>query len=158
MRTCLHGTNAAAASPFAYGKRFCREAFPAGSLKGQRRPGAVNSQKGSHSRKGSPPEIAYEAVTVHFDGDKEPLRVSRVQRLAESRVPGSGERALWVVDAPSSKLQPKGSPQVVTVSAQGFPEMALILIPPEEIDFLLLETTDETREASVEEALEGLPA
>ena len=46
----------------------------------------------------------------------------------------------------------------MTVSAQGFPEMALILIPPEEIDFLLLETTDETQEASVEEALEGLPA
>ena len=84
--------------------------------------------------------------------------MSRVQRLAESRVPGSGERALWVVDAPSSKLQPKGSPQVVTVSVEGFPEMALILIPPEEIDFLLLETTDETQEASVEEALEGLPA
>jgi hypothetical protein len=161
VRTCLHGTNAAAASPFAYGKRFCREAFRSRSLKGQRRPGTVNSQKGSHSsvhdkkitslhiirghppgiplkpaqtasnpialriasrvnrsyspvvlrsepfkpdcegssdfcrvprshsQKGSPPEIAYEAVTVHSDGDKEPLRVSRVQRLAESPVPGS---------------------------------------------------------------------
>jgi hypothetical protein len=92
------------------------------------------------------------------ESEPESEEVSPVQRLAESRVPGSGERALWVVDAPSFKLQPKGSPHVVTVSARGLPEMALILTAPEEIDFLLLETTDETREASVEEALEGLPA
>ena len=86
--------------------------------------------------------ISYESVTIHYrDEDRDPLTVSRVIELVESHFPGSGERALQVIDDPGKRL------------TSGLLEGTLILIPPEEVDHIVLEDGGERETKLVEEVI-----
>ena len=88
--------------------------------------------------------VTYDSVTIHYRAeDEEPMTVERVHRLADSFFPGSGERALQVIDDPR-----KGPPQ-------GLFDVDLILIPPEEISRLVLRKGEKETTVTAEEALSG---
>jgi hypothetical protein len=72
-----------------------------------------------------------------------PLTVKRVHRLADSFFPGSGERALQVIDDPRKR------------HAGGLFNVDLILIPPEEISHLVLRKEEKEKTVTAEEALSG---
>ncbi|WP_103027684.1 hypothetical protein [Salinibacter altiplanensis] len=89
-------------------------------------------------------EVTYDSVTIHYRAEEEePLTVERVHRLTDSSFPGSGERALQVIDDPWKK------------PIRGLFEVDLILIPPEEISHLVLREGDKETTATVEEVLSG---
>jgi len=89
-------------------------------------------------------EVTYDSVTIHYRTDgEEPFTVDRVIRFADSFFPGSGERALQVIDDPR-----KGPPR-------GLFEVELILIRPEEISHITLRKGGEETTATVEEVLAG---
>jgi len=88
-------------------------------------------------------EVIYDSVTIHYRAeDEEPFTVERVIRFADSFFPGSGERALQVIDDPWKK------------PIRGLFEVDLILVPPEEISHLILRKGEEETTATVEEVLE----
>jgi len=86
--------------------------------------------------------IAYDSVTIHHRAEgEEPLTVERVIRFADSIFPGSGERALQVIDDP--RKGPVG----------GLSNVDLILVPPEEISHITLRDNEKETTATVEEVL-----
>jgi len=88
--------------------------------------------------------ITYESVTIHFrEEGRDPMTVSRVMSLVESCFPGSGERALQVIDDPRKR------------PSEGLFEATLILIRPDEIDRLVLQDGAETKTVSAEEIIGG---
>ncbi|WP_103027176.1 hypothetical protein [Salinibacter altiplanensis] len=88
--------------------------------------------------------VTYDSVTVHYQaGGEEPFTVERVIRLADSFFPGSGERALQVIDDP--RKGPVG----------GLFDVDLILIPPEKISHLVLRKGEKVTTVTAEEALSG---
>ena len=88
--------------------------------------------------------VTYDSVTVHYRSEEEePFTVERVIRLADSFFPGSGQRALQVIDDP--RKGPVG----------GLFDVDLILIPPEEISHLVLRKGEKETTVTVEEALSG---
>ncbi len=87
-------------------------------------------------------EVTYDSVTIHYRGEgEEPFTVERVIEFADSIFPGSGERALQVIDDPG-----KGPPR-------GLFSVDLILIPPEEISHITLRKGEAETTATVEEVI-----
>lgn len=94
-------------------------------------------------------EVTYDSVTIHYRTDgEEPFTVDRVIRFADSFFPGSGERALQVIDDPR-KGPPRGLFEVELF------EVELILVRPEEISHITLRKGGEETTATVEEVLAG---
>ena len=84
----------------------------------------------------------YDSVTIHFTAaGKEPVTIDRVIDLVKSRFPGSGDRALQVLDDPLKDL------------SLGLFEVKVLLFHPEEIDHLVLREGKEETIASVEEVI-----
>jgi hypothetical protein len=86
--------------------------------------------------------VTYGSVTIHYRAEsEEPLTVKRVIEFADSIFPGSGERALQVIDDP--RKGPVG----------GIFNVELILVPPGEISHITLRKGEEETTATVEEVL-----
>jgi hypothetical protein len=91
-------------------------------------------------------EVTYDSVTIHYRAEgEEPFTVERVIRFADSIFPGSGERALQIIDDPR-----KGPPRSLFAAK-------LILIPPEEISHITLRKGEQETTATVEEVLGDTP-
>lgn len=87
-------------------------------------------------------QVTYESVTICFrEEDRDPLTIGRVIELVESHFPGSGDRALQVIDDPSKR------------PSRGLLEATLILIRPKEIDHLVLRGEGETETKLVDEVI-----
>ena len=64
-------------------------------------PGSENDHQPESTGSPGRREVTYDSVTIHYRAeDEEPMTVSRVTRLADSFFPGSGKRALQVIDDP----------------------------------------------------------
>jgi len=86
--------------------------------------------------------VKYDKVTVHFEGEREPIVVERVRRLAKSIFPGSRDPALQIIDDP---IRPVG---------ESLFDVDLILVRPSEIDHLVLQEGEEKRVAHLEDIFE----
>jgi|APHM01.1.fsa_nt_gi hypothetical protein len=75
--------------------------------------------------------VRYEKVTVHFEGETEPMVVRGVAELAKSHFPESGDPALQIIEVPSGPVG--GS------LAEGFFDLELNLARPSKIDYLVLQ-------------------
>lgn len=86
--------------------------------------------------------ITYDSVTIHFrDEAADPVTIDRVIDLVDSRFPGSGDRALQVIDDPTKDL------------SVGLLETKVFLFRPEEIDRLVLRAVEEEVTPAVEEVI-----
>jgi hypothetical protein len=90
--------------------------------------------------------IKYDKVTVHFEGDTDPMVVRGVAELAKSHFPESGDPALQIIEAPSSPAGGSGR-----AFAGGLFNLELNLARPSEIDYLLLQEGEEERTAELED-------
>jgi len=86
--------------------------------------------------------ITYDSVMIHYQAEgEEPFTVDRVIRFVDSFFPGSGRRALQVIDDPQ-----KGP-------VEGIFNVELILVPLEEISHITLRKGEKETIATVEEVL-----
>lgn len=88
--------------------------------------------------------VKYDKVTVHFEGEREPMVVEQVSELAKSHFPGSRKPALQIIDVPSGPME--GSP-----IGGGLFDLELNLARPSEIDHLVLQEGEEERIAYLED-------
>jgi len=83
---------------------------------------------------------------IHYQAEgEEPFTVDRVIRFVDSFFPGSGRRALQVIDDPQ-----KGP-------VEGIFNVELILVPPEEISHITLRKGEAETTATVEEVIGDAP-
>ena len=120
-------------------------------------PGDTSPEESSSEAPGLRGRPPYDAVTAYFTCEEGPFRVRQVQSLRRSEVPGTGEPAVQVVQAPWAPVPERdlgaAGPGVLEARAEGLFEMHLILLWPGKIDYLVFERGGERWEASLEEAL-----
>ncbi|MCS3679366.1 hypothetical protein GGP72_003320 [Salinibacter ruber] len=96
--------------------------------------------------------IRYDKVTVHFEGDTDPMVVRGVADIAKSHFPENGDPALQIIEVSSS---PEGNSDV-DLTGRPF-NLELNLARPSKIDYLVLQEGKKKREAHVRSGLNNPP-